>query len=44
MPVVSYVGAGWTASGDVDSVADWWALLDAEAARLGAPVVVTVGE
>ena len=44
VPVVSYVGAGWTASGDVDAVTDWWALLDAEAARLGAPVVVTVGE
>lgn len=43
-PVVSYVGAGWTASGHVDGVTDWWALLDAEAARLGAPVVVTVGD
>ena len=44
VPVVSYAGAGWTASGDVGSVEDWWALLDAEAARLAAPVVVTVGE
>ena len=43
-PVVSYAGAGWTASGDVDSVEAWWALLDAEVARLSAPVVVTVGE
>ncbi len=43
-PVVSYAGAGWTASGDVDSVEAWWALLDAEAARLASPVVVTVGE
>ncbi len=43
-PVVSYAGAGWTASGDVDSVEAWWAHLDAEAARLSAPVVVTVGE
>ena len=41
-PVVSYAGAGWTASGDVDGVEGWWALLDAEAARLVAPVVVTV--
>jgi pectinesterase len=43
-PVVSYAGAGWTASGDVDSVEAWWAHLDAEVARLSAPVVVTVGE
>ena len=43
-PVVSYVGAGWTASGDVDSIEDWWAVLDGEAARLATPVVVTVGE
>ena len=43
-PVVSYAGAGWTASGDVGSVEAWWALLDAEAARLATPVVVTVGE
>ena len=43
-PVVSYAGAGWTASGDVDSVEAWWALLDAEAARLSAPVAVTIGE
>ncbi|PAP75402.1 DUF4861 family protein [Rubrivirga marina] len=43
-PVVSYAGAGWTASGDVGSVEDWWALLDAEAARLSAPIVVTVGD
>ncbi len=43
-PIISYAGAGWTASGDVDSVEAWWALLDAEAARLATPVVVTVGE
>lgn len=43
-PVVSYAGAGWTASGDVDSVSDWWDLLDAEVARLSSPVAVTVGE
>lgn len=42
-PVVSYVGAGWTASGDVEAVEDWWALLDAAARRLTAPVRVTVG-
>ena len=41
-PVVSYVGAGWTASGDVDGVTSWWDLLDAEAARLSTPVVLTV--
>lgn len=41
--VVSYAGAGWTASGDVPSVEAWWALLDAEVARLEAPVTVFVG-
>lgn len=41
---VSYAGAGWTASGDVDSVEAWWDVLDAEVARLAAPVIVTVGE
>ena len=43
-PVVSYAGAGWTASGDIGSVEDWWVLLDAEAARLAVPVTVAVGE
>lgn len=42
-PVVSYVGAGWTASGDVEAVEDWWALLAAAARRLAAPIRVTVG-
>ena len=42
-PVVSYVGAGWTAGGEVEAVEDWWSLLDAAARRLGAPVRVTVG-
>ncbi len=42
-PVVSYAGAGWTASGDPSGVEGWWAILDLLALRLSAPVVVTVG-
>ncbi|HMB89849.1 MAG TPA: DUF4861 domain-containing protein [Rhodothermales bacterium] len=40
--VVQYVGAGWTASGDFDSVEDWWAYLDAFAERLQTPLRVTI--
>ena len=43
-PAVFYAGAGWTASGDFDSVEDWWAYLDAYAERLAKPVRVAVGE
>lgn len=43
-PVVFYAGAGWTASGEFDSVEDWWAYLDAFAERLANPVRVTVEE
>lgn len=42
MPFVSYVGAGWTASGDVAGVQDWWALLDRLARRLAAPVQISI--
>ena len=41
-PTTQYVGAGWTASGDFDTVEDWWAYLDAFAQRLQAPLRVDV--
>jgi pectinesterase len=40
-PVVHYIGAGWTDSGDFRGVADWWSYLDRFAQRLATPVVVT---
>ena len=40
-PVVHYIGAGWTDSGDFRTVAEWWEYLDHFAQRLAAPVVVT---
>lgn len=40
-PVVHYIGAGWTDSGDFRGVADWWTYLDHFAQRLASPVVVT---
>ena len=42
VPVVHYIGAGWTPSGDFDRAEDWWAHLDALAQRLAAPLRVTV--
>lgn len=42
IPVVHYVGAGWTLSGDFRDVKDWWRYLDEYAQRLAAPVKVTV--
>jgi pectinesterase len=42
-PVVHYVGAGWTASGDFPTPQAWWGYLDAFAQRLAAPVKVTLG-
>jgi pectinesterase len=42
-PVVHYVGAGWTDSGDFRDAKDWWSYLDRFAQRLAAPVKVTVG-
>lgn len=41
-PLVSYVGAGWTASRDFDDVQDWWRHVDELAQRLAKPLVVTV--
>jgi len=40
-PVVHYIGAGWTASGDFPTPQSWWAYLDSFAARLSAPIKVT---
>ena len=40
-PVVHYIGAGWTDSGDFRDVRDWWTYLDQSAQRLEAPVRVT---
>jgi hypothetical protein len=41
-PSVYYAGFGWTGSGDFKSVEDWDRYLDDCAARLGAPVEVTI--
>lgn len=43
LPVIHYIGAGWTPSGDFDHAEDWWAHLDAQAQRIAAPLRVTVG-
>jgi pectinesterase len=41
-PLVHWVGAGWTASGDFDDVQAWWRYLTEFAQRLEAPMKVTV--
>jgi pectinesterase len=41
-PVIEYIGAGWTGSGDFTDVRDWWKYLDEAAARIAAPVRVTL--
>jgi pectinesterase len=43
-PVVHYIGAGWTASGDFPTPQSWWLYLDAFAMRLASPVTVTLGQ
>lgn len=40
-PVVQYMGAGWTGSGDFRDVQDWWRYLDQAAQRIATPVQVT---
>ena len=40
-PVVHYIGAGWTASGDFPTPQSWWRYLDQFAMRLGSPLTVT---
>ena len=39
-PVVHYIGAGWTASGDFPTPESWWAYLDSFAQRLASPINV----
>ncbi|HEX6558743.1 MAG TPA: DUF4861 domain-containing protein [Longimicrobiales bacterium] len=40
--LVSYVGAGWTASRDFDSAESWWRYVDQLAQRLATPLTVTL--
>jgi pectinesterase len=40
VPVVHYVGAGWTMGGDFRDVRDWWRYLDEYAQRLAAPMTL----
>jgi pectinesterase len=42
-PVVHYIGAGWTASGDFPTPQSWWLYLDQSAMRIASPVRVTFG-
>ncbi|MEP6731126.1 MAG: DUF4861 domain-containing protein [bacterium] len=41
-PVVHYIGAGWTDSGDFPTPQSWWRYLDEMSQRLDAPVKVTI--
>lgn len=41
-PVVHYIGAGWTASGDFPTPQSWWGYLDNFATRLASPIKVAV--
>jgi pectinesterase len=41
-PVVHYIGAGWTASGDFPTPQSWWGYLDAMAQRIDAPLRVSI--
>ena len=40
-PVVHYIGAGWTDSGDFPTPQSWWKYLDEMAQRLDQPVRVS---
>ena len=42
VPVVHWVGAGWTASGDFPTPQSWWTYMDQMAQRIDQPVRVTV--
>jgi pectinesterase len=44
VPVVQYVGAGWTGSRDFADVEDWWKYLDEFSRRLAAPLRITIGQ
>ncbi|MEP6618031.1 MAG: DUF4861 domain-containing protein [bacterium] len=41
-PVVHYIGAGWTDSGDFPTPQSWWKYLDDMAQRLDAPIRITL--
>jgi pectinesterase len=43
VPAVSWVGAGWTGSRDLEGVEGWWAYLDAFAQRLESPLKIVIG-
>lgn len=43
-PVVHYIGAGWTDSGDFPTPQSWWRYLDEMALRIAAPVKVSLGD
>ena len=43
VPVVHYIGAGWTGSGDFPNPQAWWSYLDQFSMRIGSPVRVTFG-
>jgi pectinesterase len=42
VPVVHYIGAGWTDSGDFPTPQSWWRYLDESAQRIDAPVRVSI--
>jgi pectinesterase len=42
-PVTHYIGAAWTAAGDITSPQEWWTYLDQFAQRLASPITVTLG-
>src|SRR3982750_3340930 len=42
IPVVQYIGAGWTGSRDFGSVEDWWKYLDELSRRLAAPLRISI--
>ena len=42
VPVVHYIGAGWTSSGDFPTPQSWWKYLDDFAARLASPIKVSI--
>jgi pectinesterase len=43
-PVVHYIGAGWTDSGDFPTPQSWWRYLDEMAQRIAAPARVNIEE
>jgi pectinesterase len=44
VPVVHYIGAGWTGSGDFPTPQAWWGYLDQFSMRIASPVRVTFGQ